>query len=214
MILLYYIGYTGYPSNIQNDGKKDNFVVSSQWADQLKRKLPLQTRKTSYFTLLLLLSNDTVTLPGPNSKNQPDRILQQRGTNILHQTIRVLLLGFTNICKLTDTHRNIGILTLSQTHICNEENIDELYKIPGYKFINRHRREGRGGVVAIYVRESIKFERLFDLEGSHLENIVIGTFTKTNKTKNIITSNCYRPPETSNCFPKNFNELFKSHYCL
>ena len=181
MILLYYIGYTGYPSNIQNDGKQDNFVVSSQWADQLKRKSPLQTRKTSYFMLLLLLSNDTVTLPGPNSKKQSNRILRQRGINILHQTIRGLLSGFTNICKLTDTHRNIDILTLSQTHICNEENIDELYKIPGYKFINRHRREDRGGVVDIYVRESITFERLF--EGGHLENIVIGTFTKTNKTK-------------------------------
>ena len=67
----------------------------------------------------------------------------------------------------------------------------KLYKISGDKFINRHRTEGRGGGVAIYVRESIKFERCFDVEGSHLENIVIEIFIKTNKTKNIIISNCY-----------------------
>ena len=77
---------------------------------------------------------------------------------------------------------------MSENQVCNEENIDELYKIPGYKFINRHHTEGGGGDVAIYVRQSIKFERRFDLEGSHLENIVIEIFIKSNKTKNIIIS--------------------------
>ena len=128
--------------------------------------------------LLLLLSNDIETLPGPNNKKQLDRILWQRAINILHQNIRGLLSSFTNICKLIDNHRNINILALSETHICNEEMIDELYKILGYKFINRHHTEGRGGGVAIYVRESIKFERRFDLEGSHLENIATEIFSK------------------------------------
>ena len=117
--------------------------------------------------------------------------MRQRGINILHQNIRGLLSSFTNIYKLIGTHRNNNILALSETHICNEENIDELLKIPGYKFINRHRTEGRGGGVAIYVRESIKFESRFDLEGSHLENIVIEIFIRMNKTKSIIISNCY-----------------------
>ena len=133
---------------------------------------------------------------------------------ILHQNIRGLLSSFANICKLIDTHRYIDILNLSETHICDEENIDELYEIPGYKFINRHRTDGRGGGVAIYVKDSIKFERRFDLEGSHLENIVIEIFIKANKTKNIIISNCYRPPETSDYFPKNFNELFNESLSL
>ena len=62
--------------------------------------------------LLLLLSNDIETLPGPNSKRQLDRILQQRGVNILHQNSRGLLSSFANICKLIDTHRHIDILTL------------------------------------------------------------------------------------------------------
>ena len=58
----------GYPGNIQNDEIQDNFVMSSQWADQLKRKSSWQNRKPSYFMLLLLLSNDTETLPGSYSK--------------------------------------------------------------------------------------------------------------------------------------------------
>ena len=162
--------------------------------------------------LLLLLSNDIETLRGPNSKRQLDRILQERGINILHQNIRGLLSSFANICKLINTHRYIDILTLSETHICDEENIDKLYEIPGYKFINRHRTDSRGGGVAIYVKDSINFERCFDLEGSHLEIIVIEIFIKANKTKNII-SNCYRPPETD-YFPKNFNELFNESLSL
>ena len=164
--------------------------------------------------LLLLLSNDIETLPGPNSKKQLDRILRQRSINILHQNIRGLHLSFTNICKLIDTHRNIDISTLSETHISNEENIDELYKVPGCKFINRHRTKSRGGGVAIYDRESIKFGKRFDLDGSHLENIVIEIFIKTNKSKNIIISTCYRPPDPSDYFPKKFNELFNESLSL
>ena len=186
-----YIGYTGFTGDIKHDKIQDNFVISSLWADRLKRKTSWQGRKPSNFMLLLLLSNDIETLPGPNSKRQLDRILQQRGINILHQNIRGLLSSFANVCKLIDIHRYIDILTLSETHICDEENIDELYEIPGYKFINRHRTDGKGGGVAICVKDSIKFERRFDLEGSHLENIVIEIFIKANKTKNIIISNCY-----------------------
>ena len=180
-----------YPDNIQNDEIQDNFVMSSLWANQLKRKSSWQSQKPSYFMFLQLLSNDIEPLPGPNSKKQLDCILQQRGINILHHNIRGLISSFTNICKLIDNQRKTDILTLLETHICNEENIGELYKISGYKFINRHRAEGRGGGVAIYVRESIKFERRFDLEGSHLENIVIEIFIETKKTKDIIISNCY-----------------------
>ena len=112
-----YVSYTGFTGDIQHDEIQDNFVISSLWADRLKRKTSWQGRKPSYFMLLLLLSNDIETLPGPNSKRQLDRILQQRGINILHQNIRGLLSSFANICKLIDTHRYIDILTLSETHI-------------------------------------------------------------------------------------------------
>ena len=126
--------------------------------------------------LLLLLFINIVTLSGPNSKNQLDCILRQRGINILHQNIRNLLSSFTNICKLINTHRNIKILTLSETHICNEKNIYKLFKIPGFKLINKYHKEGRGGGVAIYVKESKKIEKRFGLDSSHLENIVIQNF--------------------------------------
>ena len=75
---------------------------------------------------------------------------------IVHQNIRGLPSSFTNICKLSDTHRNIDVLTLSETHIYNEENTDGLYKIPGYKFINRHHGEGRGGGVGQGINKSLK----------------------------------------------------------
>ena len=67
-----YIGYTGYPGNVQNDKIQDNFVMSSLWAHQLNRKWSWQSRKPSYFMLLLLLSNDIETLTVANSKKQLD----------------------------------------------------------------------------------------------------------------------------------------------
>ena len=33
---------------------------------------------------------------------------------------------------MDDTHRNIAILTLSENHVCNEENIDENIKLYDY----------------------------------------------------------------------------------
>ena len=70
-----YISYTFYPGNIQNNEIQDSFVMTSLWADQLKRKSSRQSWKPSYFMLLLLLSNDIETLPGPNIKKQLDHIL-------------------------------------------------------------------------------------------------------------------------------------------
>ena len=102
-----YISYTFYPGNTQNNEIQDSFVMTSLWADQLKRKSSWQSWKPSYFMPLLLLSNDIETLPGPNSKKQLDHILWHRA--MLHQNIRGLLSSFTNICKLINTHRNIDI---------------------------------------------------------------------------------------------------------
>ena len=99
-----YISYIFYRRNTQNDEIQDSFVMTSLWADHLKSKSSWQSRKPSYFMLLLLFSNDLETLPGPNIKKQLDRILWHRA--ILHQNTWGLLSSFTNICKLIDTHRH------------------------------------------------------------------------------------------------------------
>ncbi len=49
----------------------------------------------------------------------------------------------------------------------------ELYKIPGYVFIYRNPKHGLGGGVPMYIRESINWERRYDLENDGVEGIWI-----------------------------------------
>ena len=69
-------------------------------------------------------------------------------------------------------------MTLSETDTA----CISLYNIPGYTFIKRDRQQGKGGGVAMYIKEGINFERPFDLEDMDAEIIVIEVFLK--KVKN------------------------------
>ena len=133
--------------------------------------------------------------------------LNQKGVSLLHQNVRGLLHNFTAIEELLYTHKNIDILTLSETHICVAEDNDKLYHVRGYNFEKRNRPNGKGGGVALYIKDSIDYIRRTDLESKTLENIVIEIVLTTSKnfygnkfhamaTKNTICCNrmkiCFR----------------------
>jgi len=108
----------------------------------------------------------------------------------------------------------LWLLTLSETHVKESENIDDIYKISGYNFESRKRSNGIGGGVAVYVHEDVNYIRRFDLESSDLENIVIEIVL--NKSTNIIIATHYRPPNSSKYLLKTFSESFEkslSFYC-
>ena len=63
--------------------------------------------------------------------------------------------------------------------------------------INLHRQNGRaGGGVCIFTHESIDFKERKDLSISKNDNEVL-SIEITNKTKNVILSSVYRPPDSS-----------------
>ena len=65
---------------------------------------------------------------------------------------------------------------------------------------------GKGGGVAIYIKNNIAFQRRHDIENS-LECLWIEVFQK--HSKSFLVGCYYCPPETSNYFLQNFNNLLQ-----
>ena len=59
------------------------------------------------------------------------------------------------------------------THIIDEQydDNDNFNKITGYMFLKCNRKAGRGGGVAMFIRESVIWERRQDLEKDNIESI-------------------------------------------
>ena len=70
-------------------------------------------------------------------------------------------------------------------------------KLEGYKF------------VCIYIKENIVFKKRSDFNKTSLENLLIEISIKN--AKPIIFGCCYRPPETSNYLPKEYDVLFNEN---
>ena len=102
--------------------------------------------------ILLLLSGDIERCPGPEENEVRldfDRILRCKGLKLFHLNIRGLWTNLSNISQIFSDNKNIDILSLGETHIADEPG--EMYTIDGYTFVNRPRKNGKGGGVACYV---------------------------------------------------------------
>ena len=64
------------------------------------------------------------------------------------------------------------------------------------------RKNGAGGGVCIYIKKNIVFKKRSDFNKAPLENLWI------KNAKPIIFGCCYRPPETYNYLPKEYDVLF------
>ena len=127
---------------------------------------------------------------------------------MLHQNIRGLFSKIPDI-QIIVYEFNLHVLTLSETHInsnnYNDENL--LYNIPGYYFIKKNRINGPDGGVAMFVSNTLKWQRRYNLERDELESIWIEIFPHNAKSFFFLLSTIYRPPEGSRYLFKNFNTL-------
>ena len=104
---------------------------------------------------------------------------------MFHNNIRGLLTNFVGLQELFDRHKNIDIMT-PETHVIDEQYDDNenLYKIPGYKFIKCNPKAGRGGgVYAMFIRESVKWVRRQALEKHNIKifGLNLNYFNKNSK---------------------------------
>ena len=181
---------------------EENFICSSLFAAKSHKKYVYQ-RKGSFLFLLLLMSGDVETCPGPTDPSLAE-LFNEKGIKIFHQNIRGLFQNIAKISTFLHTQKNTHIFSLSETHIDNSTPT-QIFEIPGYSFINKNRDTGTFGGVAVYIKDSIPFVRRIDLETDKLECIWLEI--KFPKTKSFLVSIWYRPPSTSKYLPTNFNEL-------
>ena len=118
---------------------------------------------------------------------------------MLHQNIRGLFNKILDI-QIILHEFNLHVLTLSETYIIsnNYNDEDSLYDIPGYYFIKKNRTKGPGGGVLIFISNTLKWQRRYNLEREDLFPY---------NAKSFLLSTIYRPPYQSKYFFKNFNTL-------
>ena len=180
---------------------QETFISSSLWQHRCRIQ-GFRNSRNGLLTLLLLMCGDIEKCPGP-TRNIPElqRLLCQKGMKLLHQNVRGLFSNKIYISELFQSFDGIDVLTLSETH--TEQDQNDLFEIPGYSFICRSRKSGKGGGVAAYIAEYIKWERRNDLESENIENIWIEI--QPNYAKSILICIMYRPPDSSNHLNRNFN---------
>ena len=182
-----------------------NITTSSLWVNKVKKSLLLRTPRYSHLCLILLLAGDVETDPGPVPELK--NLSSLGGGKFFHQNVRGLLQNIDKVKILLKDYPKIDILTISETHINSNSYNDniELYKIPGYTFINRNRRKGKSGGVGMYISDTLKWERRDDLEDPLLEATWIEIFQKS--TKSFLLGTMYRPPAGSKYLLNKFNTL-------
>ena len=107
--------------------------------------------------------------------------------------------------KFLFEHKQIDILGISETHISKEQN-EKLFEIEDYIFISEPRTTGTKGGVGVYIRKGLKYDRRLDLEKGSPECIWIEVSFKN--TTSFLIGIYYRPPNSSDYLPKDFNSIF------
>ena len=144
---------------------------------------------------LLIISGNVELNPGPNNGKFCKYL------NICHINIRSLTRSKLLAMKTTliDTY---DVITLSETYLHIGVG-DDVFALQGYHDIIRRDRDGLGGGVAVYVKESLIYKRIYELESIDVEAIWLQLNTIQGK---ILICCCYRPP-TDIAFWENFDSV-------
>eukprot|EP00795_Rhopilema_esculentum_P009289 gene9289-16986_t len=192
---------------------KETFILSSLWqAKRGKRDIHVRSSMQSFLCLLILMSGDIESCPGPYSRDIPalKQLLKQRGLAVFHQNVRGLFSNINLVSELFQSFSGIDILTLSETHIRKDSENNGLYDIPGYSFESRPRNSGKGGGVGAYISNKVPWDRREDLEDKELEIMWIKVWPSREHCKGILIAIIYRPPDSSKYLRKDFNARFNS----
>ena len=163
------------------------------------------------FVMIILLSGD-ISLnpgPGPNFSQKFDDVLRTRGLKVLHQNIRGLVCHKASLEELLcrSDLKQAHVIGISETH-SNKNIRDSEIEIDGFDLFRKDRAKGAGGGVAVYVHKSLTTHRRLDLEEDGIECIWTEVLLKNSKP--ILVGNLYRPPDSSDYLPEDFNDRFET----
>eukprot|EP00794_Sanderia_malayensis_P002185 gene2185-2485_t len=103
------------------------------------------------------------------------------------------------------------MLLESVKRICLNSNIrDSEIDIAGFDLLRKDHGDGDGDGrgVAVYVKESVTNHHRFDLEEDCIECIWTDVLVKNSKP--FLVGNLYRPPDSSDYLPEDFNHRFET----
>ncbi|XP_065679652.1 uncharacterized protein LOC136094047 [Hydra vulgaris] len=116
----------------------------------------------------------------------------------IHINIRSINKNFDKLKHfLTDCNYSFSMICLTETW-CSDESIQKNsnFQIPYYKLLSSERKaDKRGGGIATYIRNDQAIKARKDLSISDSSCEVLTIEITNSKTKNILVSTCYRPPE-------------------
>ena len=160
------------------------------------------------------MCGDVEPCPGPITQQNCSRIipelnslLQKRGLKILHQNAKGLSTNMAYVSEIFKSFRGIDIVGISETHVNHkrDEMPPSLFDIPGYSFVSRPLPDGKGGGVAAYISESLKWDRKEDLEMEEFEVIWLEVTPK--KSRGFLVAIDYHQPDTSKYLNKDFEHI-------
>ena len=194
---------------------RETFIFTGFWQSVGSRfKCAVRCSNSTFLGLLLLMCGDVEPCPrrNQNTRFNPElkKLTSIKGVKIFHYNVRGLSLNFDHIVAMLKCFSNMDVVTLSETHLqCekSDEDPEALYFIPGYSFVNKPRKSGKGGGVAAYISDWLTFNRRFDLENDEIECIWLQM--KPRKSSSYLTGVIYRLPDSSKHLPKDFNNSFE-----
>ena len=128
--------------------------------------------------------------------------------NIIYLNIRSLRKNFELfVAELAALQEIIDIIILVETNICEEEN--GLFNIPNYVGIFQNRKEKRGGGIAMFMKNNIKFN-IMNQDSQNFECLMMEVEKNDEK---ILIMGIYRPPNTYNTslFTSELGDIFSKY---
>ena len=158
-------------------------------------------------------SGDISLNPGPSHNPGSIKDLQDltrsRGLKILLQNIYGLPAHKASLEELLSRQgcEQAHIIGISETHL-NKHILDGEIEMEGFHTQRKDRPSGKGGGIVVYVTETLTSHRRFDLEADGIE--CIWSEVLFNKSRPLLMGHVYRPPDTSDYLPEDFNEKFET----
>ena len=114
--------------------------------------------------------------------------------SLLHANLRSINRNFEHFNDLLDSLKfSFSVIGISETWLHN--NSPDMFNLPNYKLIRADRKGRRGGGVAFYINQNIKFNVRSDITFSNAETLFIEI--DNGNSKNVIIGLVYRPPDSN-----------------
>lgn len=183
-------------SDIPNFGRVKNALTSKPLTQTTKLLAGFRLfLKTQVVMMLILMSNDIETQPGPIAEAQAyGELPKVRGFKVGHLNSRSVRYKMDDLCILFEQN-SFDIMGISETWL--DKSVDDSQvSVRGYDVLRQDRKQDRrGGGTMFYIRNGVPYKRRSDID----TEIVESCWVEINrpKAKSILVGCVYRAPDVS-----------------